>query len=347
MDSLNSYDLLSLHTDELRYEKFSKAPNIFFNQSLQEWIVLKPELVVELLRDERLVVPGIVDAIQKLETRYKRQFPNLLLAARNVPLLLEGDDHRRIRRGLASLLAQGRARTTEALPGLMQRHVAPADKEGRTEWITGCLAPLVRDLFCSMCGLPQSLSFPKLVPTRLFDRYVSLAALDAAEQQVGQLCRDLKMMGSSADEGLMVALFILGRDPLLGALATSLFAILRQNLGRAFADIEFPDYPPETGVAIAERIAERDITVGSETISAGEKVRMFFQPISGADSTVSRYNLFGVGAHSCLGRPISVDVWLALGETLRSFSRKVTSVTCEFETNNIFVVPRHLTTEQS
>lgn len=77
---MDSFDLLSLHTDELRYEKFKNAADIFFNQKLNEWVVFKLELVVELLQDERLVVPEIVEAIKRLEIRFKKQFPNLLFA---------------------------------------------------------------------------------------------------------------------------------------------------------------------------------------------------------------------------------------------------------------------------
>jgi hypothetical protein len=343
---MNSFDLLSLHTDDLRYDKFKDAPDIFFNQKLKQWIVLDPALVVELLQDERLVVPNTIEAIERLEIRFKRQFPNLLFAARCIPLLVEGPAHREIRRDLADLMTPGRARTTAVLPELMERHIHPIDGQTSTEWMAGCLAPLVKDVVLAMCNCPKPLPFPRLVLTKVFDRFASLAALDAAESQIGHLREELRKTAPDSDEEVTVPLFVLGRDSLLGALGTSLFSILRRNIGRPFADIEFPDFPPETGVAIAERIAERDVEVGSTKIATGEKIRMFFQPISKANGTVSRQALFGAGRHSCTGRPVSIDVWLALGKTIRSFSRRLTSLSCELENNNIFVVPRHLKTEQ-
>jgi hypothetical protein len=338
-------DLLSLHFLDSRLEEFKGAPEIFFSPDLKQWIVFKPELVIELLRDERLIVPNVVDAIQRVEKRYNRNFPNLLFAVRSIPLLLNGQVHREARRALADVVTQGRANVIAALPEFMGRYVEPMDRRTNPDWIASTFIPLVGDVFCRMCDCPESLPFPKLVMTRLFDRFVSLAALDAAERQIALLRLELGKTAPNADPDLVVALFIIGRDSLVGTLATSLHSILRQNLNRRFADIEFPDFPPETGVAIAERIATRSVTIGPHTVAAGDKVRMFFQPMSSADGAVARENLFGAGAHSCIGRPISLDVWRAMIKALNRFSSLVTSVSCEFEPNNIFVTPRYLKTE--
>jgi hypothetical protein len=338
-------DLLSLHFLDSRLEEFKEAPDIFFSPDLKQWIVFKPELVVELLRDERLIVPNVVDAIQRVEQRYDRNFPNLVFAVRSIPLLLNGQVHREVRRTLADMVTQGRANVTAALPELMARYVEPMDRQVNPDWITSVFIPLVGDVFCRMCNCPISLPFPKLVITRLFDRFVNLAALDAAEQQIDLLRWELTKTAPNVDPAPALALFILGRDSLMGTLATSLYSILRQNLNRRFSDIEFPDFPPETGVAIAERIAADSITVGPHTIAAGDRIRMFFQPMSSADGAVARQNLFGAGAHSCIGRLISLDIWRAMIKTLNRFSGLLTSVSCEFEPNTVFVSPRYLKIE--
>jgi hypothetical protein len=338
-------DLLSLHFRESRLEEFKRAQDIFFSPDLKQWIVFKPELVVELLRDERLIVPNMVEAVQMLENRYKRKFPNLTFAVSRIPLLLNGEVHRDVRCGQADMVTQGRASVTAALPELMRHYVEPMDRQANPDWITSTFIPLVGDVFCIMCNCPRSLPFPKLVISRLFDRFVSLAALDAAEQQIALLRLELAKTAPNADPALVVPLFIIGRDTLVGTLATSFYSILRQNLNRRFADIEFPDFPPETGVPIAERIAADNITIGPHAIAAGDRIRMYFQPISSADGAVARQNLFGTGAHSCLGRAISLDVWRALTNALNRFSSSIASISCEFEPSNIFVTPRYLKTE--
>lgn len=338
-------DLLSLHHSESRYEEFPSAPKLFFSQELQCWVCFDPELVVAFLRDERLVVTDIVEPIRKREIRFKRQFPNVLYAAQGIPLLMEGTVHREIRRNLAELVIEGRSRVVAALPMLMERHVKPLAGRSEVEWVSACLAPLVGDLFCRLCNTPEAMPYPVLTITRLFDRFASLTALTEADRQIDELRQSLARDAPQADPAMTIALFVVGRDSLLGTLASSLYSIFRRNLDRRFADIEFPDYPPETGVAVSERLAAEAVPVGSQTIAAGDRLRLYYQPISGAESTVNKHALFGTGAHSCLGRQVSLDAWLALTGMLKGFTGVLTSASCEFEANNLFAMPRYLRTE--
>lgn len=341
---MTSMELLSLHYRDSRRAEFKAGEDIIYNQELKSWFVFKPELVIDLLRDdERLIVPDTVANIRMLETRYKRQFPHLIYAVGVIPLLLNGQVHREVRRGMAEMVLEGRARVLAAMPELMARHIAPLDRESNPEWIESRLSPLVSEVFGLICNCPEPLPFPKLVLTRLFDRFVSLAALGEAERQLGQLRQRLAGVVPEVEQAHVVGLLVLGRDSLLGSLGTSLHTVLRVNEGKRFADIGFPDFPPETGVAIAERVATMDIRVGSHTIAAGDRVRMYFQPISDMNST-NKQALFGAGVHSCLGRPISLDVWRAMIETIREFTTRLTTVTCELEASNLFVMPQYLRT---
>ncbi|WP_310834391.1 hypothetical protein [Aetokthonos hydrillicola] len=279
-------ELLSLHYRDSRRAEFKVMDDMIFNQELKSWFVFKPEVVVDLLRDdERLIVPDTVANIRMLETRYKRQFPHLIYAVSVIPLLLNGQVHREVRRGMAEMVLEGRARVLAAMPELMARHIVPLDRESTPEWIESRLSPLVSEVFGLICNCPEPLPFPKLVLTRLFDRFVSLAALGEAERQLGQLRQRLAGAVPEVEQAHVVGLLVLGRDSLLGSLGTSLHTVLRVNEGKRFADIEFPDFPPETGVAIAERVATADIRVGAHMIAAGDRVRMYFQPISDMNST--------------------------------------------------------------
>jgi cytochrome P450 len=336
-------ELLSLHISEERHARFQDR-NLFYSPQLRCWISFDPEVVLDLLRDKRLVVPDALEAIKRLEAHFNRPFPNLTFAARCIPLLVEGSIHREIRRRLAEFLTEGRVRTTAALPRLMEQYVEPLNGRRQVEWIRGCMAPMVADMFSRMCDFPAPLPFPTLVITRVFDRFASLAAFEEAEKQAAALRERIAKDVPHLDEETLFAALVLGRDPTLGTLGTSLLSILRRNLDRPLATIDFPDYPPETGVGIAERIATEAIAVDGETIAAGDRVRLYYQPISAEGSTVHRQNLFGAGAHSCLGRPIALDLWRALTRTLRRFSGRVTSVDVEFEPSTLFVVPRRLET---
>ncbi|HTN97194.1 MAG TPA: hypothetical protein VL101_09455, partial [Nordella sp.] len=63
-------DLLSLHYRPSRHDDFKVVEDIFFNEELKSWLVFKPELVIDLLRDdERLAMPDTVANIRMLESR--------------------------------------------------------------------------------------------------------------------------------------------------------------------------------------------------------------------------------------------------------------------------------------
>jgi hypothetical protein len=343
----SSLDLLSLHYRESRRAEFKAGEEIFFNQELRSWFVFKPELVIDLLRDdERLLAPESVANIKMLETRYKRQFPNLIYAMGCIPLLLNGQVHHETRRSLAEIVSGGRSRVLAALPELMGRHIVPLDRESNAEWVSARLSPLVGEVLGLMCNCPHPLPYPKLVLTRMFDRFVGLSALGEAEKHLGQLRRTIAETAPDVDQAHVIALLVLGRDSILSTLATALHAILRENQGKRFADIEFPEFPPETGVAVAERVAAAEITVGTQTIAVGDRVRMYFQPISDMDST-NKQALFGAGVHSCLGRPISLDVWRTMIETFKGFTSRLILVACEYESNTMFVIPQYLRTEHT
>jgi hypothetical protein len=339
--------LLSLHYSESRHTEFPAAKHLFYDQGVRSWISFDPETVVDLLRDERLIAPDTIGAIERLEARYKKQFPNLILAARAIPLLLNGQAHQEMRRRIAEFITEGRARTVAALPKIMKRYVEPLNGERQIEWISACIEPVVAEIGSLLCNSPDPVPYPKLAITRLFDRFASLSALSEADKQIAELRQHLGRSTPDIDPGIAIAILVLGRDSLTCTLATSLHSVLSRNLNRRFADMEFPDYPPETGVAVAERIASQAIALGAETIAAGDKVRLYFQPISGAGSTVNRQLLFGTGAHSCLGRHVSLDTWNLMTQTLRGFSGTVTSVAAEFEPNTMFIMPRYLQTGQS
>ena len=94
--------------------------------------------------------------------------------------------------------------------------------------------------------------------------------------QIAELRQHLGRSTPDIDPGIAIALLVLGRDSLTGTLATSLHSVLSRNLNRRFADMEFPDYPPETGVAVAERIATQAITLGAENDRRGRQGQTVF-----------------------------------------------------------------------
>ena len=98
---------LSLPTSSDRAEAFARARGSapFYDQRLSAWIVLDPPSVTRVLQDDRLVVPDVNAALRALEERYNIGLPHLRWAASVLPLLANGEHHRRVRQPLAKYVS--------------------------------------------------------------------------------------------------------------------------------------------------------------------------------------------------------------------------------------------------
>jgi hypothetical protein len=78
----------------------------------------------------------------------------------------------------------------------------------------------------------------------------------------------------------------------------------------------FPQIPVETGVPYVERYATTALDLGGAHIQRGQRIRLMLQSIAYSDDVIGRTRMFGMGAHACLGRQISLDLWGCLGRKL-------------------------------
>ena len=111
--------------------------------------------------------------------------------------------------------------------------------------------------------------------------------------------------------GLRLALVIVGKDSPLGTLGERLHRVLADNSGRRLEDIDYPELPPETGVPFIERLVVSPFRYSECNFRCGDRVRIFLQSFAYA-AEAARTNYFGAGAHTCLGRRLSLQVWKAV-----------------------------------
>jgi hypothetical protein len=156
-------------------------------------------------------------------------------------------------------------------------------------------------------------------------------------------------LGSEATEedvGLRLALLVLGRDPLIGSLGESLYRLLATNSGRCLLDISYPDLPPETGVPVTERLVVSPFKLGGCDFAVGDRVRIFLQSLAYVKEPRTQINFFGSGAHSCLGRSVSIGIWKAITELLSEVPLRATVLSYAVrESDYIFTFPEHLEVE--
>jgi hypothetical protein len=206
--------------------------------------------------------------------------------------------------------------------------------------MSNVLSPIVQDLFGRLVELEDGGSrFERLTATRLFDRFVSVSWLRRMDEQLGGIRQSVRARHPAEREAVLLNVVVLGRDSLVGSLGVSLATILRSQAGRPLEQMSFPVMLPETGVPMAERIAVDDFDLCGVSIRQGEWVRLYLQSFSYSKDAAQQMLIFGVGAHSCLGRQITLDVWTQITKWLALLPRRVEIAPFEYCASNIFAIP--------
>ena len=73
------------------------------------------------------------------------------------------------------------------------------------------------------------------------------------------------------------------------------------------------------------------------------RLRIFLQALAYAQEPRSRTGFFGAGAHACLGRPLSIEVWRAMTEQLSRVSLRAHIFSYTARTSDyVFTCPEEL-----
>jgi cytochrome P450 len=337
---------LSLPNDRDRYAiiagALGKPP--YFDRRVGSWIVLDPAHVSELIADRRLLLPDVDAAITAVEERYGIRLDQMRAFARDIPLLIDGRHHQKIRGAMARFLSSRRRPAQESNAGIVRAIVDGLSAGGRVEVFQALFRPAITEFFTGMMGV--RVEFEPLTLTRVFDRHLTLRQLQEIEDGLGPLRATLEPISNAEyPVTVMMALVVLGRDSLLGSISDSAIALFEAHLNRRLDDPAVPAPRLNGAVAIAERVADEPVSIAGIEIGKGERVRMFYQGYNLLDGDTARMGAFGAGAHSCLGRPHSLDFWNALAAGLKSVPRTVRGLRYENDRSPIFYMPKTIELE--
>jgi cytochrome P450 len=350
MDSANNF--LTFHRDEARHQYFStrEGRDVFFDSRIKTWIVTDPSHYRQLIGSDNLRPASYAEDYRALSRRFDIDFSGLVFAFSHIPLCLHGDDHARFRRKASEFLAGRRAAVAPRIPELTARHFRAFNRLGKIEVMREVLEPLAHEYIGLIAGIEIDAAHCDQA-SQIFDRSSGLNKRIAMEAEIA-LLRELvaSRLDKSATEeevGLRLAYIILGKDPLKGTLGESLRKIFESNAGSKLSDIDFPEYPPETGVPFIERLVLETFNFGAHEFKRGDRVRIFLQSLA-YDFTLSRSNFFGAGPHACLGRPLSIELWNGIATFLSGLPLRATVLSYAPRTSDyVFTCPDTLLLEMS
>lgn len=350
---MTTYNFLTLHRDEIRHYYFTQLGQrpAFFDDRSEMWIVTRPADCRSLIASDKLRPVSYAEDYAALAARFGFDFSGLQFAFAHIPLCLHGGAHAHKRRAISEFLASRKTLLAARLPQLISRHFSALGREGRLELMHEVIEPFVHELTCLIADVDVDEARGCSRTSQIFDRLTGLGRRRAMEAEVSSLLSMLRRVAGHASEeeiGTRLALFILGRDPLAGTLGESLYRLLNANPGARLSDLDFPECPPETGVPFIERIVIAPIDLDGVPFGPGDRVRIFLQSFAYDDGGIGRTNFFGAGAHACLGRPLSLELWSGVGGFLATLPTRITVDALQPRVSDyIFTCPESLTVEIS
>ena len=302
--------------------------------------ILVHPLATEVLGSTDFSVVPYGDRYAALGARLKLNFDNILFALHHVPLCLDGPAHAEQRADMARLIGERRPAVTAALPGIVQTSFAVLSEPGPQDLLGRLVLPCVDALICVLAG--TDLEFDRdALTSRIFSQSLGVARRKRLEREVADLVA--RMTATFPGDtplrlGSRLSLAILGRDALIGTLALSLHDMLVKSTGRPLSETPLDMIPTHTGVPYIDRQARCPADVGGAAVAPGDVVRCMLQSLEGADES-ARLRFFGAGAHLCLGRAVTLDLFEQIARHLATVQTRVTVTEFALRDDDVFACP--------
>lgn len=276
-------------------------------------------LVVDEFDLARTVLKSAAFAPLDMEGLYRRivartglDFSATLRVFEALPPFLSGGQHQQVRKTMAAIIAAGRERQRAAIESALDSLVAERfARQGSFDLVADFARPLWYALSAEIVGDrhvldPQALSsLAEDMPT-LFSPTASLAR----RQAINDAIQAFLDADAAESEQRLVALCLsaLGSRPFIGAFALTIFRVIEHSGPIAAEKINWPAVFSESGLDYVDRVARDDGLLGLPELAKGRVVRSPMGDV-GYSAEEKVHLLFGLGAHTCLGKSIAQYAW--------------------------------------
>ena len=250
------------------------------------------------------------------------------------PLFLDGADHKAARANAAKCLSTNRRAHEAVIDGVVDDVVAEIDnRQGDFDLLTELSDVMFYALAQSYCGGRDDLIPLSLSLQGLFLPKTPLRVRKATNDRIQAI---LDKDGKEALDQLMIS--VMGLPPLTSGLVLSLHRIVTENYGKRLCDIVFPETFSESILRFVDRMHAEPVVVNGCPYAAQTVFRCItfdadYKPEE------NEKNLFGSGAHLCLGRPVSQYVWDRMVARLSLSQKRIKAGEIVVKDYEIYVAP--------
>jgi len=284
--------------------------------------VFDGELASEILKSPEFEVISLQNIFEDISARTGLDFRASISVLKNMPLFLNGSDHKRVRSEMAGILAATREDQTAAIEESTRKAFsANLINGGSMDLVTDLTGPIFRAFTTAEWteGATEE-NYP-----RIMDPIYSLNKRRQINQSWAHVISTHSDKTISAE--VKLALLTLGNDTFRGSLAISLWKTIERNKNVALKDIPWPETIPATSLPYADRVALSDWERNGFKIKAGHRVRVVLEASALYGPLETSDCLFGKGRHMCVGRPAAETAWRTIVEQVKNsplFARPVT-----------------------
>lgn len=309
--------MLTLHQEPDRSETYRRLGPVYHDPELDCLCVFDADIISKIFRSECFGAVAYADHYRHITARTGIDFGAIIDVLNHIPLANEGPRHRALRGEMASVIGRRARETAPRMEEFTVQLVKNLFRAGRTIDLMRDLAlPIYDHLFSLWLDVAHEQHVTETDFSQVFDRSMSLNRRKVLNGKIERLRAVFEglagTLASSPD--IAVAMNIIGNDAFVGSIALSVWHTLSGNAGRRIDEIEFPTSFPSTGVPYIERMALETTELSGFIFEKGRRIRLFLDATTvetrGVDGDVS----FGKGRHLCLGKPISLVVWLGIAK---------------------------------
>jgi hypothetical protein len=302
-------------------------------------IILKDPVVMNsVVGSEHFQPYSMADRYREIAKRTGFNFDAVVQLMEFIPVFIDGERHRKTRRLMARGLAASKSlqeqTATRTLNFLFEKLFVPGTE---LDLLSDFAQPLWREISASiMARKDDTLDLVDEIPSLFYPTLSIRERIKTNKKLAGFI--DAEHM--NLDERLAnLCLAVLGARPFVGAMVLSIYQVIAQNAGKKSKEIEWPDIFPATPLNFVDRICKHDTRIADHAFDAGDRVRCYVH-----DDTYSteqnRTSLFGLGAHTCLGKGISEFSWRLLIQNFAGLDAVLAPLGIEIGTHTEpFVMP--------
>lgn len=281
------------------------------------------KLAKEIIKSRSFRTYSMADRYRELAARTGFDFDATIHLMEYLPVFMDGAEHKRVRQIMATHLASTSGRQVARLEDEMGHIFAAVFAAPRNvELVSELAQPLWRAISSSIWILGRgALDLIDAVPS-LFFPTASISDRRKVNEQIEGFIGAADFQERNL---ILLCLAVLGARPFVGSVALSLYQIVSENSASRSDEIPWPQKIPVSSLNYVDRVCKSDTAMEPFQFGAGDRLRCFTRDRSytAAENTEG---LFGFGAHSCLGRPITETAWRMLVAQLSRIESVLTPI---------------------